>query len=88
MKSFPLTTVMLLAGFAADASCLDSLAAHRAQNEADSLKSKDSSFDAAMRARFAGFSFRFQLGGATQARTAYQRMDLPAAGEKAYAGKH
>lgn len=63
----------------ADASCLDSLAAHRAQTEADYLTSKDAPFDAAMRARFAGFSFRFQLGGATQALTAYQRMDLPAA---------
>jgi len=115
-----LAPLALLGGFAADASCLDSLAAYRAQNEADYLKSKDSPFDKTMRARFAGFSyfdgdagfcvdasfepaakdekqfnmaafngktiafrkygaFRFQLGGAMQALTAYQRMDLPVA---------
>ena len=114
-----IATLALLGSVTAQASCLDSLAAHRAQTEADYLKSKDSPFDAAMRARFAGFSyfdgdasfcidasfepaakdekqfnmaafngktiafrrygvFRFPLGGAMQALTAYQRMDLPA----------
>jgi uncharacterized protein (DUF1684 family) len=113
-----LTILALLGGAVAQASCLDSLAAHRAQTADDYLKSKDSPFDQAMLARFAGFSyfdgdaafcvdasfepaskdekqfkmaafngktipfrkygvFRFQLGGATQALTAYQRMDLP-----------
>jgi len=52
-----LTILALLGGVAADASCLDSLAAHRAQTEADYLKSADSPFDEAMRARFAGFSY-------------------------------
>jgi hypothetical protein len=41
----------------------------------------------AMRARFAGFSFRFQLGGATQARTELD-FNPVTAGEQAYAGKH
>ena len=40
-----------------------------------------------MRARFAGFSFRFQLGGATQARTELD-FNPVTAGEQAYAGKH
>jgi uncharacterized protein (DUF1684 family) len=113
-------TLALFASAAVDASCLDSLAAHREQTAADYLKSKDSPFDEKMRASFAGFSyfagdaafcvdasfepaakdekefkmaafngksiafrkygvFRFQLGGAMQALSAYQRMDLPEA---------
>ena len=46
-----LTILALLGGgSAAQASCLDSLAAHREQTEADYLKSKDSPFDEKMRA--------------------------------------
>lgn len=117
MKTCLLTILTLLACVTAQASCLDSLAAHRAQIESEYLKSDDSPYDKVMRARFVGLSyfdgdaaycvdaqfkrvtgekqfdmvafngktipfrkygvFRFQLGGAMQTLTAYQRMDLP-----------
>jgi uncharacterized protein (DUF1684 family) len=41
----------------AQASCLDSLAKHRAQIETDYLKSDDSPFDKELKAGFAGFSY-------------------------------
>jgi len=54
MKTSLLTGIVLLASCAAEASCVDSLAAFRKYG-----------------------LFRFQLGGAMQTLTAYQRMDLP-----------
>jgi hypothetical protein len=117
MKTCLLAILVLVPGVSAEASCLDSLAAHRARTELDYLKSDDSPFDQGLRTRFAGFSyfdgdagycvdasferatrekqfdmaafngktipfrkygvFRFQLRGAMQSLTAYQRMDLP-----------
>ncbi len=44
-------------GSTAEASCLDSLAEHRAQIETDYLKSADSPFDKELKAGFAGFSY-------------------------------
>lgn len=44
-------------GSTAEASCLDSLAAHRAQIETDYLKSADSPFDKELKVGFAGFSY-------------------------------
>jgi uncharacterized protein len=52
-----LVAACALASGQSSASCLDSLAAHRAQIETDYLKSKDSPFDQEMRARFAGFAY-------------------------------
>ena len=52
-----LTVLLMLGGVTAEGSCLDSLAAHRAETEADYLRSKDSPFDEAMRAHFAGFKY-------------------------------
>ena len=57
MKTSVLTCIVLLGSCAAEASCVDSLAAHRAEAEADYLKSADSPFDEAMRAHFAGFAY-------------------------------
>ena len=52
-----LLTILVLGSVTAEASCLDTLPAHRAQMEAEYLKSDDSPFDKEMRARFAGFSY-------------------------------
>jgi uncharacterized protein (DUF1684 family) len=57
MRRLLLATLALLGWITAEASCLDSLAEHRAQTESEYLKSDDSPFDAAMRARFAGFAY-------------------------------
>ena len=57
MKTCLLAILILTASAAAHATCLDSLPTHRAQMEADYLKSKDSPFDEPMRAHFAGFSY-------------------------------
>lgn len=57
MRTGLFAILMLLWSIAAEASCLDSLATYRAQTEADYLKSDDSPFDPALRARFAGFSY-------------------------------
>ncbi len=57
MKTCLFTVLALLGAVTAEASCLDSLPAHRAQTESEYLKSDDSPFDKEMRERFAGFSY-------------------------------
>ncbi|HEY7640415.1 MAG TPA: DUF1684 domain-containing protein [Steroidobacteraceae bacterium] len=79
MKAVLSAILLLLSSVAAEASCLDTLAAHRAQTEADYLKSDDSPFDQALRARFAGFAYF-----AGDAAYCVDASFAPAAGEKQF----
>ena len=67
-----LTILALLGGSAAQASCLDPLAKEEKEFKMAAFNGKTIAY------RKYGV-FRFQLGGAMQALTAYQRMDLPEA---------